>query len=297
MAIPRSAFPLIDGHSRPSRARRAAPLAVFLMCLVAGARAAPGSDAVPPDILEFSRSLPALFDELGNTVAREEMVQQVYRRGRPADRRTLVSDYQVAHLDSDPSALWEFRFVRTIDGRRLRDFDRRISDFFLLRNASAREERIRLTHLAYDQSLPSCYWHNMTLTLDAFREGLLSDYDWRATSGGAKFRQVRGPGIAEDFFDPRSRRHFPSGEIVLAGSPRRLARLTLEFPYQGDLVLASLRFSPAPPPAAASLPREYEVVRFRRQTGEVQSRTTFRYSDFRRFSVETRESAGDSAGK
>ncbi len=183
-----------------------------------------------------------------------------------------------------------------VDGRKVRDFDRRISDFFLLRNASAREERIRLTRLAYDQSLPFCYWHNLTLTLEAFGEPMLSDYDWRATSGGAKFRQVRGLGVAEDFFDPRSPRHYPSGEIRLAGERHQLSRLTLEFPFQGDLVRATLRFAPAESPSGV-LPREYEVIRFRRQSGEVVTRTTFRYSDFRRFSVETRENTEDAAGK
>jgi len=263
-------------------------------------RAAPevaGTQTVPPGVLDFSRALPRLFDDLGNTVAREEMVQQLYRHGRLADRRVLVSDYQVAHLDADPSALWEFRFVRMVDGRKVRDFDRRVSDFFLLRNASAREERIRLTRLAFDQSLPFCYWHNLTLTLEAFAESLLSDYEWRATSEGAKFRQVRGLGLPEDFFDPRSARHYPSGEIRLAGERHQLSRLTLEFPFQGDLVRASLRFGPAEPASGAVVPREYEVIRFRRQSGEVVTRTTFRYSEFRRFSVETRENPGDSAEK
>jgi hypothetical protein len=224
------------------------------------------------------------------------MVQQVFSGGRPADRRTLVSDYQVAHLDTDPSALWEFRFVRMIDGRKVRDFDRRLSDFFLLRSANAREERIRLARLAFERSLPFCYWHNLTLALQAFGEAQLSDYEWRATARGAKFRQVRGLGVSEDFFDPRSRRHYPSGEIVLDAESHRISRLTLEFPFQGDLVQASLRFAPAPPRGEV-LPREYDVARFRRQSGEVVTRTTFRYSEYRRFSVETNEETEGSAGK
>ncbi len=270
---------------------------LFFLLFFWAAPGVAGTQPVPPGVLDFSRALPRLFDDLGNTVAREEMVQQLYRRGRLADRRVLVSDYQVAHLDSDPSALWEFRFVRMVDGRKVRDFDRRISDFFLLRNASAREERIRLTRLAFDQSLPFCYWHNLTLALEAFGEGLLSDFDWRATSEGAKFRQVRGLGLPEDFFDPRSPRRYPSGEIRLAGERHEISRLTLEFPFQGDLVRATLRFAPVEAPSGAVLPREYEVIRFRRQSGEVVTRTTFRYSEFRRFSVETRENAGNSPEK
>lgn len=297
MAIVRSVRPLIRGHFRPSAAGRAISLVVLLFFSFSAAPGASKTDGVPREILEFSRALPEFFDDLGNVVAREEMVQQVYWRGRPSDRRMLVSDYQVAHLDSDPSALWEFRFVRMVDGRKVRDFDRRSSDFFLLRSANAREERIRLTHLAFDHSLPFCYWHNLTLALNAFNETLLSNYDWRGTAEGAKFRQVRGLGVAEDFFNPRSPRHYPSGEILLAGQRHQLARLTLEFPFQGDLVRASLRFSPVAPPGRSVLPREYEVIRFRRQSGEVVTRTTFRYSDFRRFSVETNEDTEDSVKK
>src|ERR1041385_346225 len=141
-----------------------------------------GNDAVPARMLEFSRKLPEVFEELGNLVAREEMVQQVYRSGRLFDIRTLVSDYQVAHLDTDPSALWEFRFVRMIDGRKVPDFDRKVSDFFLLRHADAREERIRVTRQALDRSLPHCYWHNLTLALGALGAGLLPNYDWTETS-------------------------------------------------------------------------------------------------------------------
>jgi hypothetical protein len=250
---------------------------------------------VPQKVLDFSRTLPAIFEELENVVAREEMVQQVFQRGRLFDRRTLVSEYQVAHLDSEPSALWEFRFVRTVDGRKVRDFDRRISDFFLLRHTSAREERIRLTRLAFDHSLPRCYWHNLTLTLDAFSEALLSNYEWSETTKGAKFRQVRGPGVPEDFFDSRSPRHYPSGELVLAGDGHALARLTLEFLSRNDLVRASLHFSPSTPTRAAIVPHDFEVVRLRRETGEVLTRTDFQYSDFRRFSVDTHENTEDPA--
>jgi hypothetical protein len=265
-----------------------------VVALLATATLAGGNDAIPARVLEFSQKLPAIFDELGNLVAREDMVQQVYRSGRLFDLRTLVSDYQLAHLDADPSALWEFRFVRMVDGRNVPDFDRKVSDFFLLRHADAREERIRVTRQALDRSLPRCYWHNLTLVLGAFGEGLLPNYEWTESSDGAKFRQVRGPGVPEDYFNPKSPRHYPTGRLVLAGPGKTLSEIQLEFTTQEALVRMRLRFATLLPDGVL-VPGNYEVQRIRRANGEMLSRTTLQYSDFRRFSVATQEKTGESA--
>jgi hypothetical protein len=295
MATLKDLLPNIPSHFRPRRP--GVPSALLAFLLLTRPAFAAGQDAVPPDILEFSRKIPKIFEELGNVEAREEMVQQVYRSGRLFDMRTLVSDYQVAHLDTDPSALWEFRFVRMVDGRKVRDFDRRVSDFFLLRHASARDERIRVTRQASDHSLPHCYWHNLTLVLGAFGEGMVPNYEWTETSEGAKFRQVRGPGVPEDYFNSQSPRHYPAGKIVFTKPSGSLSEIQLEFPREDTLVRMSLRFSMSGVPGVRLLPREYEVLRIRRASGEVLSRTTLRYSDFRRFSVATDEKTGESVEK
>lgn len=267
--------------------------ALFLTLALATPGSAVAQKAVPEAVRSFARSVPNFFSRMDNLVAREEMTQTVLRRGRLIRHRVIVSDYQIAHLDLDPDTRWEFRFVREVDGSRLKDSDRRIEDFLLLRHPDAREERISIVKLAIEKSLPNCYWHNLTLLLGAFGESLLDNYEWTEKSEAVHFRQVRGPGIPEDFFRPDSPRHYPDGAFYFSGPERSLSRIDVGFQLAEYVIQMRLTFSEPAPPDSIALPKLYEVSRRRVASGELVSQTTFRYSDFRRFTVATEEKTGE----
>jgi hypothetical protein len=247
-----------------------------------------GAQTVPERVRDFSERLPALHAALENLVAREEITQEELEHGRIVKRRVLICDYQVAHLENDPKALWEFRFVREVDGRKLADFDRRISDFFLLRFPDAAHERLSLARLPVEYSLPGCYWHNLTLALDAFAPDLLHEFEFMGEGDHVVFRQTDGPGIPEDFFDPSSPRHRPEGTMDFVPEGW-LSRLVLTFPSGNGRVRIELSFSAPAPPENVILPREYVVTRIRCSDEAAVNRTIYRYTDYRRFSVETEE--------
>ena len=135
------------------RARR------FLASLLIGggiASAAPARAPEPPaPVVVFSRNLPAFFENLGQLVASERITQTLINETNAAvaRRRVLESDFEVSHLAEDPSALWEFRFVKTVDGKPS-GTERAIEDFFRLKQPSAAAERGRIVQLAIGKSLP-----------------------------------------------------------------------------------------------------------------------------------------------
>lgn len=255
---------------------------------------------VPPAVLAFSRSLPRLFDEFERVVAREEMRQEIMdtRSDRTARRRVLASDYQIARLEKDPDALWEFRIVREVDGRIVRGADWRLDDFLRLRHADARAERLSIVDLARTQSLPGCYWHNVALVLIAFTEPYVGDFRWRGREERYEFEQVSGLGIPEDFFDPSSMRHYPRGVLILGGPGGPLRSLELRFTAKDTSVAMSLAFarqgtSDLPMPLrfdierrAASTGASGETLR---SPGRTLNRTTIEYSHYRRFTVTMEE--------
>jgi len=265
-----------------------------ILLLAASALAAvPASTEPPAPVAAFSRSLPAYFAELENYVASERTVQQVMRETTAMIFRSRVidSDYQVAHLGEDPAALWEFRFVKAVDGKKL-DVERQVTDFFRLRHPSAAAERRSIVELARQKALPGYYWHNLTLTLLAFGPETIEDFDWERKSNAFGFRQTRGPGIPEDIFDPSSPRHYPNGTIAFDPKGGWLSRLYLEWTSGERRARLTMTFSPPAKSGDIALPRRYEAVHERRQTGKVIDRTTFDYSNFRRFTVTTGQVEG-----
>ena len=273
-------------------------IAMFLVVpFLAASAPAPHPLAEPPaPVVAFSKALPAYFAEFENYVASERTVQQVMRENTAMvfRSRVLESDYEVAHLGEDPSALWEFRFVRSVDGRKI-DADRQMGDFFRLRQPSAAAERRSIVELARQKSLPGYYWHNLTLTLLAFDTETLGDFDWTSRSDQFAFRQTRGPGIPEDLFDPDSPRHYPSGTITFDPKGGWLSRLYLEWTGGERRARITMKFSPPAAPGRIALPLRYEAVHERRTSGAVVDRTTFDYSNFRRFTVTTDQVEGPPA--
>ncbi len=278
--------PTTPGGDR-MRARRfaAAALAAVLWVAPSGARAA---QATPEPVRALALEIPSVLAEFENLVARERMTQVLFDTvaDRPSRRRVIVSDYQIAPLDEDPSVLWEFRFVREVDGKPVAEADREMQDFLRLRHRDSKEERIRITNLGLSKSLPGCYWHNLSLILRAFEGSNVENFEW--TRRGAitwSFEQVRGFGIPQDLFDPRSPRHYPRGSISFAGGA--LSRLDLEWPADKFVTSVSLEFTPREPPA--SLPRPLRYVAKRRLASSQRAliQTTYEYGDYRRFSVQS----------
>jgi hypothetical protein len=251
------------------------------------------SSVVPKEMRDFARELPAYFSKLENIIATETITQTVLNEtnGTFQRRRVLVSDFQIAHLGENPAALWEFRFVRSVDGQKLGDIDRKIEDFFRLRHPSAEAERRSIVDLAIGQSLPGCYWHNITLALLAFGQGPNENFEWTRKGGQFLFRQVRGLGIPEDWFDPESPRHYPSGAITLFPDGHSLARLDLEFRTDVRRIRMRLDFSPPSSPDFISLPHVYEVEsdRITDLGFRPAARIRFEYSDIRHYSVSTEQ--------
>src|SRR4029077_8510776 len=130
-------------------------------------------------------AIPSYFASLEEYVATEKITQDVMRDSNQTVFRhqVLLSDFQIAHLGEDPEALWEFRFVRSVNGKAL-DTDRQIEDFFRLRQPNAAAERRSIVALARDHSLPGCYWHNLSLTLLAFSPGIFDDFAWTPKGKG-----------------------------------------------------------------------------------------------------------------
>jgi len=240
----------------------------------------------PTEIRTFSRTIPSYFERLEEFVATERIEQATMRQENATvyRKQILLSDYQIAHLGEDPNALWEFRFIRSIDGKNL-DTDRQIQDFFRLRHPSAAAERRSIVQLAMDKSFPGCYWHNLTLSLLAFEPETLDDFDWERKGSRWLFKQARGPGIPEDLFDPTSPRDRPEGELTVRpdGSPERLE---LEWTSRETRSRVTMTFSP-PGADGIALPERYEAVHARLSTGTTRDRTVFTYSNFRRFTVST----------
>ena len=250
---------------------------------------------VPKEIRDFSRALPAYFAKLEDVVATETTTQTVLNdttgNGTVQRKRTLVSDYQIAHLGENPAALWEFRFVRSVDGEKLPDVDRKIEDFFRLRHPSAEAERKSIVDLAIGQSLPGCYWHNITLVLLAFGEGPNENFEWTRRGSQFDFRQVRGLGIPEDLFNPKSPRHYPTGSLTIYPDGHSPELLELEFRTGVRRIRMRLEFSPPAAPEFISLPHVYEVNsdRVTLMGFNPETRIRYEYSDIRRFSVSTQE--------
>lgn len=275
-----------------ARARR---LAVALSLAAAARAGSAGGPSIPEPLHAFARDLPAYFSRLENIIARETITQTILndQSGGVHRRRVLVSDYQIAHLGEDPGALWEFRFVRSVDGRKLPDVDRKIEDFFRLRHPSAEAERRSIVDLAAAESLPGCYWHNLTLVLLAFGEDTLDNFDWTRKGTRYVFRQARGPGIPEDLFDPLSPRHYPTGAIELFSGKSFPERLELEFRSDQRRIRMRFQFSSPVAPDFIALPRSYDVDADR-ITGlgfNPETRTRFEYSDIRRYTVRTEEAS------
>lgn len=256
---------------------------------------------VPDEVRSFSRHVPEYFSRLENVIATETITQTLLNdttgNATVQRRRVLVSDYQIAHLGENPAALWEFRFVRSVDGQNLPDVDRKIEDFFRLRHPSAAAERRSIVDLAVGQSLPGCYWHNLTLVLLAFGEGPVENFDWTRKGSQFLFRQVRGLGIPEDLFNPKSPRHYPSGALTIYPDGASPQRLDLEFRTDSNRVRMALEFSPPSGPGQVSLPRSYEIDsdRVTKMGFNPATRVRFDYSNIRQFSVSTEEAVPPAA--
>ncbi len=264
--------------------------ALFFLLFVSPLRLAAGA----PGPSEFSRAIPGYFAKLEEYVATEKIAQDVMRETNQTvlRHRVLLSDFQIAHLGEDPDALWEFRFIRSVDGKAL-DTDRQIQDFFRLRQPNAAAERRSIVGLAREHSLPGCYWHNLTLTLLAFAPEILDDFEWAPKGRGFAFQQVRGLGIPEDLFDPASPRHFPSGSLELAADGISPAHLEIEWTSRESRLRVKMDFSAPAKPGDIALPRRYVAVHERLSSGKLVDRTTFEYSDFRRFTVTTGQETSD----
>ncbi|MGH9443026.1 MAG: hypothetical protein ACRD16_12220 [Thermoanaerobaculia bacterium] len=253
------------------------------------------ASTLPPEVQSFARYLPEYFSKLENILATETTTETLLNdtngNGTVLRKRVLVSDYQIAHLGENPAALWEFRFVRSVDGQTLPDADRKIEDFFRLRHPSAAAERRSIVELASNESLPGCYWHNLTLVLLAFGDGPNENFDWTPKDGGFQFRQVRGLGIPEDLFNPKSPRHYPSGSVNLYPDGHSPQRIELEFRTDVRRIRIHFEFSPPGPPDFVALPLSYEVDgdRVTMMGFNPESRVRFQYSNIRRFSVSTEE--------
>lgn len=247
-----------------------------------------GPSAPPADVLSVSSQVGRIATGLQDYVATERMTQKVMdtRADRVMRKQVLVSDYQIAPLEEDQNALWEFRFVRAIDGKPVPGAERQIEDFARLRHKDAREERLAITKLGLDRSLPGCYWHNLTLTLLAFAGANVENFSWRGDGDRWMFEQVRGLGIPENLFDPKSHRHYPSGALTLKNGS--LSKLEIEW-QAGDLITSiALEFAAPAEPGAIPLPSRY--VAKKRIAGPTQKtvvETDFDYGDYRRFSVTT----------
>ena len=248
------------------------------------------SDGVPDAVRAFSREIPGFFEELERIVAREEMRQEAMDplAARPLRRRTLVSDYQIAPLAEEPGALWEFRFVREVDGKPVPGAAREFQDFLRLRHKDSREERMKIVELARTKSLDGCYWHNLTLAMMAFSEPFVENYRWRGSGNRYEFEQVRGPGIPEDVFDPASPRHYPTGAIAFSGPAGQLSEIDLRFPTRDTVVEMRLFFARSAV-ARAPLPSQYVVERKRASTMRTLLKTTLEYTGYRRFTVTSEE--------
>ncbi|MEO8431067.1 MAG: hypothetical protein ABI592_06115 [Acidobacteriota bacterium] len=265
------------------------PLTFLLSALtLLWAAASSAADSAPEPVRVLAAEIPSILQEFENLVARERMTQVLFdaSANRPARRRVIVSDYQIAPLEEDPNVLWEFRFVREVDGKRIADADTRMQDFLRLRHRDSREERTRITNLGLSRSLPGCYWHNLSLILRAFEGENSGNFDWTRSGGDTwRFEQVRGLGIPQDLFDPRSPRHYPHGSVSFSGGA--LSRLDLEWPSDRFVTSVSLEFTPREPPA--NLPRPLKYVAKRRLASSQRAliQTTFEYDDYRRFSVQS----------
>jgi hypothetical protein len=265
---------------------------VSALVLLLSAAATP----VPPAVSRWGASIPAFYEKMARYLARETVHQEIFgrRTGDVARRRVLITDYQINHLLEEPESLWEFRFVRSVDGHARPGVDEEISRLAFLRHASATEERRQIVAIARRESLPGCGWHNLGLVLLAFREPYLPYFDWSKKGDHFEFRQARGPGIPEDFFDPQSPRHYPTGELWLAadGSASRL-----DLRYESEEYNVRMRFTFVPPAAGApSMPRRVQVSSYRPSStgGALESRVISDYSDYREFQVTTEESPGGS---
>jgi hypothetical protein len=263
--------------------------AVSLAIALGLGAAIPAAAAPPEDVRAFASDVPRVFSELENLVARERMTQLVFDAAsdRIVRRRVLVSDYQIAPLEEDPTTPWEFRFVREVDGKPVPGASRQLEDFLRLRHRDSREERMRITMLGLSSSLPDCYWHNLTLVLRAFTGDNADNFDWRPLRNGWAFEQVRGLGIPQNHFDPRSPRHYPKG--TLSFEEGSLSRLQLEWSSDGIVTSAQLDFSR--PVEPDRIPRPLKYVARKRREGSTRTlvQTTFEYADYRRFGVSSEQ--------
>lgn len=269
--------------TRPTVSPRFAIFAMMIGRAVAvGARA---DEAVSGPVRDFSREIPGIFSKLENVVARERMTQVIFdsTSDRVFRRRVIVSEYQIAHLEEDPEALWEFRFVSQVDGKAVAGSSQKIQDFLRLRHRDAREERQRITNLGQAVSLPGCYWHNLTLILRAYEGSNVENFSWKQSGGRWLFEQVRGLGIPQDFFDPASPRHYPRGSLVFSAGA--LSRLDLEWTANGLVTTISLEFSRPKAPDDIPLPKRYVAKRRTATSLLTAVQTTFEYGDYRRFEV------------
>lgn len=269
---------------------------LFSLAAVSALPASLRGNPVPPEIAAFSRAIPPYFAKLEDYVARERISQDVMREENATVFRhqVLLSDFQVAHLGEDPSSLWEFRFIRSVDGKPL-DADRQIQDFFRLRQPSAAAERRSIVDLAREHSFPGCYWHNLTLTLLAFGPEIVDDFEWSKKGKRWSFRQVRGLGIPEDLFDPASARNYPTGTLDLGADGVSPARLELDWASRESRLRVTMEFSPPAAAGEIALPRRYVAIHERRSSGAVRDRTVFEYSDFRKFTVTTAQETSDTS--
>jgi hypothetical protein len=244
-------------------------------------------EPVPGPLRDFSRDIPRIFSELENVVARERMTQAIFdsTSDRIFRRRVIVSDYQIAHLEEDPEALWEFRFVNEVDGKAVAGAGQQIENFLRLRHRDAREERQRITNLGLAASLPGCYWHNLTLVLRAFQGDNVENFSWRRSRDLWLFEQVRGLGIPQDLFDPGSPRHYPRGSVAF--SEGSLSHLDLEWTANGIVTTISLEFARPQSPDDVPLPKKYVARRRAASSRRIAVETTFEYGDYRHFRVRT----------
>lgn len=278
---------------RTTRTNRTSHLALLRVAIAAtalGVLASRPVPALPPEpIRAFASEVPRVFSELENLVARERMTQLVYdsANDRVVRRRVLVSDYQIAPLEEDPTVPWEFRFVREIDGKAVPGADRQLDDFLRLRHRDSREERMRITNLGLSSSLPDCYWHNLTLVLRAFQGENADNFEWRPLRSGWAFEQVRGPGIPQNHFDPRSPRHYPKGALTFEEGS--LSKLQLEWTSDGMVTSVQLEFSRPVAPDFIPRPLKYVAKKRREASARTVVQTTFEYGDYRRFGVRSEE--------
>jgi hypothetical protein len=279
------------------------------------------AQATPGSIVPRHSSLEALIDkadacsqsyyrEFRQFVAEERQIQKRYdRKGILAEQRTIVSDYYVVNLPSNPREAIEFREAISVDGNLIPRDPSRLSRLFNQRSSDLESEIRRINKESYKYYIANKGLGDLVNTWYKYASPECRDH--------TSYRLLRAEGPEEasatllqfEELGPKTLIHFKdlfgrstpipaSGSYQLAGADGYLVKVDITIFWAAERSYKIGRWIKEykPGPEGIMLPSCFRTALYQGRSGKTFLETESTYSNFRRFTTDVKLTTTDLVG-